>query len=156
MATSRVSAGLLLYRRREGVLEVLLGHMGGPFHARRDAGAWTIPKGGPEPGEPLLHAALREFREETGQRPTGEPQPLAPIQQRGGKQVHAFALEGDMDPAGLRSNSFQLEWPPRSGMIRQFPELDRVKWFPIAEACALAIPGQDALFLELQARMAIS
>lgn len=137
MAT-RTSAGLLLYRRPagpNGAIEVLLAHPGGPFFAKRDADAWTIPKGEVDPGEQLIDVARREFEEETGHPPPGGPPlELGTIVQKGGKVVHAWALEGDLDPAVATSNTFMLEWPPRSGRQREFPEIDRVEWFSPAEA----------------------
>jgi len=132
---SRVSAGLLLYRRRAGGLEVLLAHPGGPFFRRRDEGYWSVPKGEVEPGEELLAVARREFEEETGSRPPGgEPIELGSIVQKGGKVVHAWAIEGDLDPGAAVSNTFELEWPPGSGRRQAFPEIDRVAWFDAAEA----------------------
>jgi predicted NUDIX family NTP pyrophosphohydrolase len=119
-----LSAGILLYRRSKGVLQVLLVHPGGPFWRNKDAGAWMIPKGGVEPDENPLDAALREFEEELGTRPEGTPRPLCRIRQKGGKWVEAFALEGDLDPDRIVSNHFTLEYPPRSGEFRSFPEVD--------------------------------
>jgi predicted NUDIX family NTP pyrophosphohydrolase len=133
--TDRVSAGILLHRQRAGRLEVLLAHPGGPFHARRDLGAWTIPKGEVEPAEELVDVARREFAEETGHpAPADAPIPLGTIRQRGGKLVHAWALRGDLDPAAAHSNTFSMEWPPGSGRMEAFPEIDRVAWFDLAEA----------------------
>jgi len=123
-----ISAGILAFRRR-GELEVLLAHPGGPYWARRDAGAWTIPKGLIDPGEALLAAALREFTEETGFTAREPFIPLAPVTQKSGKVVHGFACEGDFDPDNLVCNSFAIEWPPRSGKRKSFPEIDRVAWF---------------------------
>jgi predicted NUDIX family NTP pyrophosphohydrolase len=128
------SAGILLFRRREGGTEVLLGHPGGPYWARKDEGAWMVPKGAVEDGETALQAAMREFGEEVGPVPTGEPVPLATVRQNGGKLVEVFALEGDFDPSTLVSNPFELEWPPRSGRMQSFPELDQVAWMNIEEA----------------------
>ncbi len=126
----RVSAGILLYRWRDERLEVLIGHHGGPFHRGRDAGAWTIPKGEvDDPADELLEVARREFAEETGHvAPTGRPLQLGSTVQKGGKVVHAWALEGDLDPAQAESNTYLLEWPPGSGTLEPFPELDRVDW----------------------------
>ena len=146
----RLSAGLLPFRRRPAGTEVLLGHMGGPFWARKEAGAWSIPKGLPLPGEDLLAAACREAREETGLDPTGPFLLLTPIRQAGGKEVHAWAVESDCNPATLRSNSFDLEWPPRSGRHQSFPELDRFAWLELAEARRLIVRGQMALVEELE------
>jgi predicted NUDIX family NTP pyrophosphohydrolase len=155
MATS---AGLVLFRERgDGVLEVLLGHMGGPFWARRDAGAWSIPKGELEPGEPPLAGALREFAEELGQAPPEGPVlELGEIRQKAGKRVIAFALEGDFDPAQIVPGTFELEWPPRSGRIQTFPELDRVAWFDVRTAAAKIVRGQLALLERLAALRAAS
>lgn len=137
------SAGLLMYRLREGALEVFLVHPGGPFFARKDAGAWTIPKGEPEPGESLEQTARREFEEETGLTP-GEPLlPLDSIRQKGGKVVHAWAFAGDWtEEQGLRTNTFQLEWPPRSGHKREFPEVDRAAFFTLPAAREKINPAQ--------------
>jgi predicted NUDIX family NTP pyrophosphohydrolase len=131
----RVSAGILLHRSRDGHVEVLLAHPGGPFHATKDLGAWSIPKGEVEPGEDLADVARREFREETGHPPPDHGAiPLGAIRQRGGKVVHAWALPGDLDPAAARSNTFSLEWPRGSGLLEAFPEIDRVAWFDLVEA----------------------
>jgi predicted NUDIX family NTP pyrophosphohydrolase len=148
---ARISAGLLLYRRRGGALEVLLAHPGGPFWARKDAGAWSIPKGEIDPTEEPLAAARREFSEETGVAVEGRFQPLAPITQAGGKVVQAWAVEGDLDPAALRSNTFSIEWPPRSGRQQSFPEIDRAAWFRLEVARKKINPAQVALLDELQA-----
>ena len=146
----KTSAGILMYRRRTAGVEVLLIHPGGPFYARRDAGLWSIPKGEYEPGEEVLAAAVREFEEETGFRPCGPFLELEPVQQKGGKVVRAWASEGDWDPAILRSNLFTLEWPPRSGQLREFPEVDRGAWFPWAEARQRILAGQLPLLEELE------
>jgi predicted NUDIX family NTP pyrophosphohydrolase len=148
---SRTSAGLLLYRRRDGALEVFLVHPGGPFWARKDAGAWSIPKGEIDPMEKPLAAARREFTEETGFPAEGLFLPLPPITQAGGKIVRAWAVEGDVDPADLRSNTFAIEWPPRSGRQQTFPEVDRAAWFPIDVARRKINPAQAALLDELTA-----
>jgi predicted NUDIX family NTP pyrophosphohydrolase len=140
-----------MYRRRAGALEVLLVHPGGPFWARKDAGAWSIPKGEVDPTEAPLAAARREFTEETGFPAEGRFQPLTPITQAGGKIVHAWAVEGDLDPADLRSNSFTIEWPPRSGRQAAFPEVDRAAWFPLKVAREKINPAQAALLDELAA-----
>jgi predicted NUDIX family NTP pyrophosphohydrolase len=150
MAT-RTSAGILLYRRRGGELELLLAHPGGPFFSRRDEGYWTIPKGEVDPGEELLAVARREFEEETGQAaPDGEPIPLGSIVQKGGKVVHAWALEGNLDPATSVSNTFEMTWPPRSGRRESFPEIDRVAWFDPTEARRRVKPTQIPLFERLE------
>jgi len=133
----RVSAGIVLFRRRDGRLEVLLAHPGGPVWRRRDEGAWSVPKGEPDDGEDdLLTVARREFEEETGHPlPEGGPTVhLGSIRQKGGKVVHAWAVEGDLDPAAAHSNEVSMEWPPRSGRWLTFPEIDRVHWFEPAEA----------------------
>jgi predicted NUDIX family NTP pyrophosphohydrolase len=132
----RISAGILLYRRpAEGGVELLLGHPGGPYFAARDLGDWSIPKGEVEEGEDLEAVARREFREETGYAaPDGPGIPLGTIRQKGGKLVHAWALEGDLDPASARSNTFTMRWPPGSDTWVSVPELDRVEWFAPTEA----------------------
>ncbi len=141
-----ISAGLLLYRVRDGALEVLLGHMGGPFWARRDAGAWSIPKGELADGEEALAGARREFAEELGRpAPDGEAVPLGEVRQRGGKRVVAFALEGDFDPAALDPGTFEMEWPPRSGRRQRFPEIDRVAWLGLDDARRLVVRAQAEL-----------
>ena len=132
---SRISAGILLYRRRPAGIEVLLAHPGGPLFARKDAGHWTIPKGEVEPGEELLAVARREFEEETGHpQPDGATIELGSIVQKGGKVVHGWAIEGDLDPAAAVSNTFELAWPPGTGLRQVFPEIDRVEWFDTEEA----------------------
>lgn len=138
----RTSAGLIPYRRRAGRLEVFLVHPGGPFWSGRDAHAWSLAKGEVEEGEDLLAAARREFGEETGLAPAAEPIPLPPVRQSGGKTVHAFAVEAEIDPASVRSNTFRLEWPPRSGRVREFPEVDRAAWFDLATAREKIHKGQ--------------
>ena len=147
------SAGLLLYREREGVLEVLLAHPGGPFWAKRDEGAWTIPKGEVAEGEELASAARREFEEETGVVAPRELVALGSVTQPGGKVVHAWAARGDMDPGALRSNSFTLEWPPRSGRRQSFPEVDRVAWMTLALAERKLNRGQVELLHRLRERL---
>ena len=149
----RTSAGLLMYRVRPGGLEVLLAHPGGPYFRNKDTGAWSIPKGEPAPGEDLLVAAQREFEEETGVRPAGPFLPLRPIQQKGGKIVYAWAFQGDCDPAALRSNTFQMEWPPHSDIQAEFPEIDRAEFFPLAAARQKIKAGQEALLDELAAML---
>jgi predicted NUDIX family NTP pyrophosphohydrolase len=136
------SAGILLYRRRRGAIEVLLVHPGGPFWARKDEGAWSIPKGTYEPGEDPLAAARREFAEETGARPEGEAMALGSFRQSSAKIVDVWAVEGDFDPASLRSNTFSMEWPPRSGRVREVPEVDRAEWFTPEEASRKILKGQ--------------
>jgi predicted NUDIX family NTP pyrophosphohydrolase len=145
----RISAGLLMYRIRNGAVEVLLAHPGGPFFQDKDDGAWSIPKGEIEPGEDLLVTAQREFAEETGIKPIGPFLPLRPIQQKGGKIVHAWAFAGDCDPAAVKSNTFTLEWPPKSGRQAEFPEIDRAEFFDLAAARKKIKPGQEAFLAEL-------
>jgi predicted NUDIX family NTP pyrophosphohydrolase len=149
------SAGLLLFRRTtDDGIEVLVGHMGGPFWARKDAGAWTIPKGEPSPGEAPYAAALREFEEELGSPPPASDVPdldLGTIRQKSGKLVSAWAREGDFDVAGAVSNTVEIEWPPRSGRRLEVPEIDRVGWFSPAEAGALVVAGQAGLIERLTA-----
>ena len=149
----RASAGILLHRHRGGVLEVLLAHPGGPFWKKRDFGAWTIPKGLVEEGEALHAAARREFLEETGIDPGPDGEALTALRQPGGKLVHAFAVRGDCDAAACRSNTFTLEWPPKSGRIETFPEVDRAEWFALDEARRRILPGQRPFLDELAARL---
>ena len=137
-----LSAGILLWRRGAQGVEVLLGHFGGPLWAKKDAGAWAIPKGLVEPGETPEQAARREFQEELGFPAVGDLLPLGRIRQKGGKYVEAFALEGELDAAAIRSNAFTLEWPPRSGRMQSFPELDRAAWFTLGEAREKILPSQ--------------
>ena len=142
---ARSSAALLLYRRRGGALEVLIGHPGGPLWAKRDAGAWSVPKGEIESGEEPVAVARREFEEETGQRaPDGDLLPLGEVRQKSGKVVTAWAAEGDLDPSTAKSNTFPLEWPPGSGNWIDVPEVDRVGWFGLEEARARLNPAQVA------------
>ncbi|HLL33910.1 MAG TPA: NUDIX domain-containing protein [Streptomyces sp.] len=143
--TARRSAGLLLFRRSEQGLEVLLGHMGGPFFARRQAGAWTVPKGEYDPDEPAWEAARREFREELGVAPPdGEAVPLGEVRQTGGKIVTVWAVEGDLDPDAIAPGTFSMEWPPKSGRTQEFPELDRVRWFGLDAARTVIVTAQTA------------
>ncbi|UUR07702.1 NUDIX domain-containing protein [Sphingomonas glaciei] len=151
----RRSAGILLYRQSAGgAQEVLLGHPGGPYWARKDAGAWMVPKGAIEAGECALDAALREFAEEVGPVPAGTPVPLRTVRQNGGKLVEVFALEGEFDPAALQSNAFELEWPPKSGRMRSYPELDRVAWMGMAEARTRILASQEPLLDALEELLA--
>ena len=145
-----ISAGILAYRR-SGAIEVLLAHPGGPYWAKKDAGVWTIPKGLVDAGEDLLAAARREFTEETGWVTIAPLEPLGEIKQRGGKVVTAYAVQADFDPATLVSNTFQMEWPPGSGRMRPFPEIDRVQWFTLADAEAKILPGQAGFLDRLAA-----
>jgi predicted NUDIX family NTP pyrophosphohydrolase len=149
----RVSAGILLYRQRDRLVEVLLVHPGGPFFRGKDAGAWTIPKGEPNPDEDLLTAARREFAEEVGFVPEGPFVELGTIRQRGGKEVHAWAASGDCDPTAIRSNSFSIEWPSKSGQFRSFPEIDRAGFFTLDEARQKINPAQAALLDALESRL---
>jgi len=146
----KTSAGLLMYRRRKEALEVFLVHHGGPFWSKKDLGAWSIPKGEYRADEDPLAAAKREFTEETGLQSGKEFIELTPIKQAGGKVVRAWAFEGDADPTAITSNSFSLEWPPRSGRQQTFPEVDRAAWFSIEEATQRILKGQVPLFGELQ------
>jgi predicted NUDIX family NTP pyrophosphohydrolase len=147
---AKTSAGLLMYRHRDHELEVLLVHPGGPFWARKDDGAWSLPKGEVEPGEELLAAAVREFREETGFDATGDFVPLTPRKQPSGKVIHAWAFQGDADPAVMRSTTFTVEWPRGSGRMQEFPEVDRAGWFSLAEAAQKLLPGQVGFLEELR------
>ena len=149
---AKTSAGLLLFRETSGDLEVLLVHPGGPFWSRKDEGAWSIPKGEFEEGEDPLAAARREFAEETGASADGEAIPLGSLKQPGGKTVHAWAVRGDFDPDLLRSNTFLLEWPPKSGRMREFPEVDRAGWFPLETARRKILKGQAGFLDRLEAR----
>jgi predicted NUDIX family NTP pyrophosphohydrolase len=150
------SAGILLYRRNGSGVEVLLAHPGGPYWARRDEGAWSIPKGELEDGEEPLVCALRELDEELGPEcmlGKGEPIELGSIRQKAGKLVEAWAAEGEFDPAALASSTFSLEWPPRSGTTQEFPEVDRAEWFDPAQAERKIIPAQAAFIERLLERL---
>ena len=146
---TRRSAGLLMYRTRAGQVEVFLVHPGGPFCARKDAGVWSIPKGEFTDENPL-EAAKREFHEETGFTATGEFVPLETIKQAGGKIVHAWAVEGDCDADAIESNTFEIEWPPRSGRRRSFPEVDRAAWLPLPQAREKILKSQEPLLDQLE------
>lgn len=151
----KLSAGLLLFRRRDPGPEVLLAHPGGPFWARKDLGAWSIPKGERDAGEEALATAQREFREETGREPPSGPWlDLGEVVQPGGKRVRGFAAEGEFDPSGLAGASFEMEWPPRSGRRAIFPEVDRVAWFTIEEARRRILAGQAPFLDRLLQRLA--
>jgi predicted NUDIX family NTP pyrophosphohydrolase len=150
---SKKSAGILLYRRQDTELEVLLGHPGGPFWASKDAGAWSIPKGEFDVEDPLI-AAKREFEEETGLSVDGPFLALTPRRQKSGKTIHVFALKGNCDAPRLHSNTFQMEWPPRSGRIAEFPEIDRAEWFGLDQARAKIQPGQIPFLDELERLLA--
>jgi predicted NUDIX family NTP pyrophosphohydrolase len=148
-----VSAGILLFRRRAGGVEMMLVHPGGPFWAKKDLGAWSIPKGLVDENENRLAAARREFLEETGMVVDGEFLDLGAHKQTGGKTVVAFACEGDFDPAALKSNTFSLEWPPHSGLSADFPEVDRAAWYSIDEAFTKISKGQKPIIAALEALM---
>jgi predicted NUDIX family NTP pyrophosphohydrolase len=151
--TTRTSAGVLLYRTGEGPVHVLLVHPGGPFWVRKDDGAWSIPKGEFDATESAADAARREFAEETGVTLKGELVALAPVRQPSGKVIHPFAVAGDLDPASIASNTFELEWPPRSGRIQSFPEIDRAAWFTLDEARRKIIKGQRPILDAFAARL---
>ena len=150
---ARTSAGLLLFRKAPAGLEVFLVHPGGPFWRGRDAGAWSIPKGEIGPGEDALAAARRELAEETGVSVEGEFLELAPVRQKGGKIVRAWAIEADCDAAAIKSNVFSLEWPPRSGKQAEFPEVDKAQWFALGEARRRINAAQAAFVDELERRV---
>ena len=144
------TAGLLLYRIRNSAIEVFLVHPGGPFWAKKDEGAWSIPKGEFADDEQPLSAAKREFQEETGFSMEGNFMALAPLKQRSGKLVYAWALEGDCDAGAIKSNLFSMEWPPRSGKRQEYPEVDRARWFTLESAKRKIVPGQIGFLEELQ------
>jgi predicted NUDIX family NTP pyrophosphohydrolase len=148
-----LSAGVLLFRQRGNETEVLLIKPGGPFWRNKDIGAWMIPKGAVEKGEVPVETALREFEEETGTRLTIVPFPLLKIRQAGGKWVEVFAVEGDLDAAAVRSNEFEVEWPPRSGRRQFYPEVDQARWMPLAEAREYMLPSQLPLLDALEAKL---
>ena len=150
---AEISAGLLAFRRRNA-LEVLLAHPGGPFWAKKDDGVWTIPKGLAEPGADLLATAQREFAEETNLSAAGDYLPLTPVKQKSGKIVHAWAFEADFDLASFASNSFEIEWPPRSGRRQHFPEIDRIAYFTLPVAMVKILTYQRPFLLELQTLIA--
>ena len=152
---ARKSAGILLYRYTDGVLEVLIGHMGGPYWARRDAGAWSIPKGESLPGEELIDVARREFAEEMGSPvPATEFLELGELRTSSSKLVTIWAAEGDLDAASTRSNTFQVEWPPRSGRVQEYPEIDRSAWLPVEQAREKLVKGQAPFLDRLLAALA--
>jgi predicted NUDIX family NTP pyrophosphohydrolase len=146
----KASAGILIYRVENGVLEVLLIHPGGPFWQKKEDGAWSIPKGEVAEKEDALDAACREFKEETGFDCGGPFLKLTPVKQSSRKTIHTWAAEGNYDPAALQSNAFSIEWPPRSGQIQYFPEADRAEWFTIPEARKKILKGQLPLLNELE------
>ncbi|QEM09822.1 NUDIX domain-containing protein [Mucilaginibacter rubeus] len=145
------SAGILLYRKTAQGLQVFLVHPGGPFFKNKDVGSWSIPKGEYLPDEDPLAAAKREFQEETGQEISGDFIALSPIKQKGGKTVQAWAIEGNIDPEKIKSNTFEIEWPPRSGRKQAFDEIDRAEWFNIPTAKIKINPAQAAFINELEA-----
>ena len=148
-----LSAGILLFRKRDENTEVLLIHPGGPYWAKKQAGAWMIPKGGVDPGETAADAAIREFEEELGWPLTTDPLPLCRVKQSGGKIVDVFAAEGDFDPATLSSTEFEMEWPPRSGEMQRFPEADKARWMTLAQARRMMLPSQLPLLDALETRL---
>jgi predicted NUDIX family NTP pyrophosphohydrolase len=148
-----LSAGILLYRRRSSETQVLLIHPGGPYWAKKQAGAWMIPKGGVDAGEKPADAALREFQEELGSPPPAEAFPLCRVKQSGGKVVEVFAAEGDFDPATLKSSDFEMEWPPRSGRMQLYPEADDVRWMTLTEARRMMLPSQMPMLDALEAKL---
>lgn len=143
----QISAGILLYRRKGGEVTFFLVHPGGPYFKNKDAGWWTIPKGALEEGEEPLQAAIREFEEETGYKPHGTFTELTPIRQKGGKQVVCWAAQGDLDPDKIVSNTFEITWPPGSGRVQSFPEIDKAGWFSFTEA-KKNINERQAAFLD--------
>lgn len=149
----KLSAGILMFRRRDQVVEFFLVHPGGPFWQKRDAGAWSIPKGEYRPGEDPLEGAKREFEEETGIKPNGAFMPLGEIRQPSGKVISAWAVEGDCSPEAIRSNTFSIEWPPKSGRKKDFPEIDQAAWFHLEEARVRILKGQVGFLERLMARL---
>jgi predicted NUDIX family NTP pyrophosphohydrolase len=148
------SAGILMYQRRDGELHVLLVHPGGPFWRNKDDGAWSIPKGEYPPGDDAEAAARREFAEELGAAPSGVLHALGEVRQSGGKRVVAFALEGDLDADAIHSNAFEMEWPPRSGRMQRFPEVDRAAWFALPVARVKILAGQRPFLDRLEQALA--
>lgn len=144
---AKQSAGILLYRKKANQLEVFLGHPGGPFWTKKDLGSWSIPKGEYLEGEEPLQAAIREFEEETGYRPSGDFIPLPTIRQKGHKTVHCWAVQGELDADNIVSNMFEMEWPPRSGKMKAFPEIDRASWFSI-DAARVKINERQVRFID--------
>ncbi len=154
---AKQSAGILLYRKKDGVIEVLLGHPGGPFFAKKDDGVWSIPKGEYAGGDDPLQAAEREFSEEIGtQAPAGERQPLGSEKLTGGKIIHIWAVEGDLDASAIKSNTFSLEWPPKSGQHQDFPEIDRADWFALRDAVRKLYQSQTPFIDRLAALLNVS
>jgi predicted NUDIX family NTP pyrophosphohydrolase len=151
----KTSAGILMYRRASTSLEILLVHPGGPFWAKKDLGAWSIPKGEIDEEEPL-EAARREFFEETGTKLEGELIPLAPQKLKNGKNVYAWAVTGDLDQSTVKSNTFELEWPPHSGKMQSFPEIDKADWFSVQVAIQKINPGQAGFIYELINKLGVN
>lgn len=147
------SAGIVLYRIQNNSIQVFLVHPGGPYWSKKDEGAWSIPKGEFNENEEPLAAAKREFQEETGIKIAGEFIQLNPVKQKGGKMVYAWAVEGDIDPAKIKSNSFEIEWPPRSGKMKSFPEIDKAAWFQLNDAQKKIIEAQSTLIKELESKI---
>ena len=152
----KLSAGLLLYRFHQSTFQVFLVHPGGPFWAKKDIGSWSIPKGEIEKDEDPLVAAIRECQEETGIIAEGNFIELTPVKQKSGKLVYAWAIEADIDPAGITSNTFEMEWPPRSGIKKSFPEIDRAEWFSAKDAELKIIEGQLPLIRELKVLLQVN
>lgn len=146
----KISAGILLYRLNNSDPEVLLVHPGGPFWKKKDKGTWSIPKGEIEPNEDLLQAAIRETEQETGIKSQGKFIALSPLKQKSGKIIHAWALQGNFEPSDFKSNAFEIEWPPKSGKKKAFPEVNETSWFSIAEAKLKIVPGQIPFITELE------
>jgi len=153
LSMSQKSAGIVLYRIQNKSLEVFLVHPGGPYWSKKDEGAWSIPKGEINEDEEPLAAAKREFQEETGIKISGEFIQLNPVKQKGGKIVYAWAIEGDIDPQKIKSISFEIEWPPRSGKMKSFPEIDKAAWFQLSDAQKKIIEAQSALIKELESKI---
>jgi predicted NUDIX family NTP pyrophosphohydrolase len=147
------SAGILMFKRTDSAIKVLLVHPGGPFWSKRDFGTWSIPKGEYDGSEDVELAARREFLEETGAEATCSLLPLGTLRQRSGKLITGFAMEGDFDVEKLQSNSFEMEWPPRTGRIQSFPEVDRAGWFTLDEASEKILAGQRPFLMELEKRL---
>lgn len=146
----KLSAGILLYRIRSHTIQVLLVHPGGPFWAKKDDGAWSIPKGEYDEGADPFEAAKREFYEETGSEIYGETVPLTSLRQPSGKVISAWAVEGDLDATSIRSTGFRMEWPPKSGKLQEFPEVDRAEWFDLSTAHRKILPGQRPFLAQLE------
>ena len=150
---AKKSAGILLYRLKSGKLQFLLVHPGGPFWAKKDAGSWSVPKGEPDEDEEILPAAIREMEEETGFKAKGNFIPLAPVKQKSGKIIYAFALQSEFEPENLKSNTCNVEWPPRSGKKLEIPEVDKAEWFSFEEAQEKIVKGQVPILTELKEKL---